>query len=81
MPLLPLYSIASKNGIPMNITHIQRWTYLSIPGLSDINSCHQHTIRNKVDLGGLSLDLAMIAEQWKLMQLFNLGLDLVPSTK
>ena len=24
----------------------QRWTYLSIPGLSDINSCHQHTIRN-----------------------------------
>jgi hypothetical protein len=27
------------------------------------------------------LDLAMIAEQWKLMQLFNLGLDLVPSTK
>lgn len=36
-----------KNGIPMNITHTKDGhTYLSIPGLSDINSCHQHTIRN-----------------------------------
>ncbi|MCS3137941.1 DUF4925 domain-containing protein [Bacteroides ovatus] len=35
-----------KNGIPMNITHTKDGhTYLYL-GLSDINSCHQHTIRN-----------------------------------
>lgn len=35
-----------KNGIPMNITHTKDGHTYLIPGLSDINSCHQHTIRN-----------------------------------
>lgn len=70
-----------KNGIPMNITHTKdghTYLYLDYQTLTPVINILSGI---KVDLGGLSLDLAMIAEQWKLMQLFNLGLDLVPSTK
>ena len=70
-----------KNGIPMNITHTKdghTYLYLDYQTLTPVINILSGI---KVDLGGLSLDLAMIAEQWKLMQLFSLGLDLVPSTK
>lgn len=70
-----------KNGIPMNITRTKSghtYLYLDYQTLTPIINILSGI---KVDLGGISLDLAMIADQWKLMQTFSLGLDLVPSTK
>ena len=74
-------AILKTDPIPMNITHTKdghTYLYLDYQTLTPVINILSGI---KVDLGGLSLDLAMIAEQWKLMQLFNLGLDLVPSTK
>lgn len=70
-----------KSGIPMNVTHTEdghTYLFLDYQTLTPIINVFS---KIKVDLGMLQLDLATIAEEWKLMQTVNIGLNLVPNTK
>lgn len=68
-----------KEGIPLSVTktednHIYLFVdYATLTPIINVVS------GIKLDLGGISIDLAMISEEWKSMEIFNLGLDLVPA--
>lgn len=68
-----------KNGIPLNVTHTEDghcYLYLNHQTLTPIINVLSGI---KIDMSGIPLDLATIAQEWKYMEIFNLGLDLIPA--
>lgn len=75
---------AIQKGIPMHITHTEdghTYLFLDYQTLTPIINIIANSGLSFDFAGMMTIDLASIAKEWKLMQTVNLGLDLVPSQK